>query len=155
MAAERWLNCTNQENREKVFAETGVRWSELTRLPYWDPFRHGIVDPMHNLFLGIAQRHCRYIWGMDRSVSPSKRIAPHSAEEQSNQLQKALEIIKQGNEKALNRLRRTYLATIAHDNSVYVRSKGKLPTKADYASALIEWVILPLKLNVIVKLIII
>lgn len=141
----RWLNASNQEARERIFAETGVRFSELMRLPYWDPFRHGVVDPMHNLFLGSVQRHCRSLWGMDRSVSPNKRTQPHSTEEQSRDLQKAVKAIGEGNEAALVRLRRTYLATVAHDNAVYVQSKGKSPTKAEYASALVKWVIFLLK----------
>jgi hypothetical protein len=144
-AGERWLNASNQEARERIFAETGVRWSELMRLPYWDPFKHGVVDAMHNLFLGNAQRHCRYLWGMDRSVSPNKRIEPHSTEEQSRELQKAVKAIGEGDTVALARLRRTYLATIAHDNAVYVQSKGKSPTKAEYASALVNWVIFVLE----------
>ncbi|XP_066924647.1 uncharacterized protein [Clytia hemisphaerica] len=32
----------------------GVRYSELFRLPYFDPIKMHVVDPMHNLFLGIA-----------------------------------------------------------------------------------------------------
>src|SRR6266496_122623 len=32
-----------------------VRWSEMLRLPYFNPIRHLIVDPMHCLFLGIAK----------------------------------------------------------------------------------------------------
>lgn len=40
---------------EKIRTEerkTGVRFSELFRLPYHDPIRSHVIDPMHNLFLG-------------------------------------------------------------------------------------------------------
>src|ERR1051325_9500163 len=42
--------------------ETGVRWSEFLRLPYFDPIRFLIIDPMHCLFLGIARWIVKRIW---------------------------------------------------------------------------------------------
>ena len=33
---------------------TGYKWSELLRLPYWEPSHMLPVDPMHCLFLGKA-----------------------------------------------------------------------------------------------------
>ncbi|CAB5354474.1 unnamed protein product [Rhizophagus irregularis] len=42
-------------SRDTHFKEHGVRWSELLRLPYMDPIRFAVVDPMHCLFLGIAK----------------------------------------------------------------------------------------------------
>ena len=32
-----------------------MRWTELLRLPYMDPIRFAVVDPMHCLFLGVAK----------------------------------------------------------------------------------------------------
>jgi len=140
-AAERWLYSTSKEDREAVFAETGIRWSELMRLPYWNPLRHGVVDAMHNLLLGDAQSHCRSLWKMDRGVAPNKRIAPHSTEQQKDSFAQAVAAIKIGNERRLNNLRRTYLKVIAEDNRVHVPSKKKnKATKAEYASALVQWV---------------
>jgi hypothetical protein len=53
--AQEWLECNSKSSREKHFKEHGVRWSELLRLPYMDPIRFAVVDPMHCLFLGIAK----------------------------------------------------------------------------------------------------
>ena len=39
----------------------GVRYSELLRLPYFDVIRFHVVDPMHNLFLGLA-KHTMSTW---------------------------------------------------------------------------------------------
>ena len=39
-----------------------MRWSELLRLPYFDPIRFITVDPMHCLFLGIAKWMVKRIW---------------------------------------------------------------------------------------------
>ena len=36
--------------------ETGVRYTILLELPYFDPARMCIIDPMHNLFLGTAKK---------------------------------------------------------------------------------------------------
>ena len=46
----------NSDAAKSRFAkQTGVRWSELLRLPYFDPIQFLTVDPMHCLFLGIAK----------------------------------------------------------------------------------------------------
>ena len=39
----------------------GTRYSELFQLPYYDIIHHHVVDPMHNLFLGIA-KHAVHTW---------------------------------------------------------------------------------------------
>ncbi|CAB4473725.1 unnamed protein product [Rhizophagus irregularis] len=53
--AHEWLQCNSKSSRNTHFKEYGVRWSELLRLPYMDPIRFAVVDPMHCLFLGIAK----------------------------------------------------------------------------------------------------
>ena len=53
--AQRWLQCNSRSVRDSYFKEYGVRWSELLRLPYMDPIRFAVVDPMHCLFLGVAK----------------------------------------------------------------------------------------------------
>ncbi|TFK82411.1 hypothetical protein K466DRAFT_468385, partial [Polyporus arcularius HHB13444] len=40
------------DTRKNIFEKHGLRWSELLRLPYWDPTRFAVIDTMHNLFLG-------------------------------------------------------------------------------------------------------
>jgi hypothetical protein len=41
-----------------------VRWSELLRLPYFDPTRFVVIDAMHNLFLGLINKHFQDILGI-------------------------------------------------------------------------------------------
>lgn len=43
-------------------SEKGCRYSVLLKLPYFDPIRMSIIDPMHNLYLGTAKRIINYIW---------------------------------------------------------------------------------------------
>lgn len=63
--ADSWHNATSDAERHAIFEEYGLRWSELLRLPYWDPTLFVLLDTMHALFLGDLHRHCRDVWGMD------------------------------------------------------------------------------------------
>jgi hypothetical protein len=54
-AARQWLHYQTQYEREKHFLDTGVRWSELYRLNYFNPVTFMVVDPMHCLFLGVGK----------------------------------------------------------------------------------------------------
>ena len=50
-----WHHCKSDASRKQTVKQTGVRWSELLHLPYFDPVKFITVDPMHCLFLGIAK----------------------------------------------------------------------------------------------------
>ncbi|KAF5343750.1 hypothetical protein D9758_015346 [Tetrapyrgos nigripes] len=63
--AAQWLECQTSEERDTIFLQNGIRWSELLNLPYWDPIRFTVIDSMHCFYLRILQRHCRELWGMD------------------------------------------------------------------------------------------
>ncbi|KJA18107.1 hypothetical protein HYPSUDRAFT_107459, partial [Hypholoma sublateritium FD-334 SS-4] len=56
-SAQRYLDAEDDKERETIFKETGIRWSELLRLPYFDPSRFVVIDAMHNLFLGLIKEH--------------------------------------------------------------------------------------------------
>lgn len=43
---------SEQKSLENDF---GIRYSVLLKLPYFDPIRFAVVDPMHNLFLGTGK----------------------------------------------------------------------------------------------------
>jgi hypothetical protein len=57
-----WRRCKSNAGRKRFIKETGVRWSELLRLSYFDPICFVVVDPMHCLFLGIARWIVKRIW---------------------------------------------------------------------------------------------
>jgi hypothetical protein len=84
---------------------------------------------------------------MDRSVAPNKHVASHSAEQQKDSFDQAVAAIKATNERKLNNLRRTYLQAITEDNRVHVPSRKNKATKAEYASALIQWVSIKLSVR--------
>ncbi|TFK58258.1 hypothetical protein BDN72DRAFT_743417, partial [Pluteus cervinus] len=58
-AAEAWKNATSESERKKLYKASGVYYSELLRLPYWEPIQFALLDAMHNLFLGDLKTHCR------------------------------------------------------------------------------------------------
>lgn len=64
-SACRWRDATSAEERNEIFKETGIRWAVLYYLEYWDPTKMLASDPMHNLFLGLVQYHCRVVMGID------------------------------------------------------------------------------------------
>jgi hypothetical protein len=56
------VTCKSDTSQKRFTKNTGVRWSELLRLPYFDPIKFIVVDPMHCLFLGIARWIVKRIW---------------------------------------------------------------------------------------------
>lgn len=68
--------------RNRHFKKHGIRWSELLRLPYWDPVRFTVIEFSHNIS-NNAERHLRVLFGMDaelpdglgdQEVPPEKKI---------------------------------------------------------------------------------
>ncbi|KIM35125.1 hypothetical protein M413DRAFT_40765, partial [Hebeloma cylindrosporum] len=47
----------DEKARDRVFNSSGIRHSELERLPYFDVTKSLVVDPMHNLLLGLVKEH--------------------------------------------------------------------------------------------------
>lgn len=47
--------CTTKMARNELESKYGCRYSELLQLPYFDPIRMTIIDPMHNLYLGTTK----------------------------------------------------------------------------------------------------
>lgn len=47
--------------QQAIVSEFGVRYSILQELPYFDPIRHHVIDPMHNLLLGTSKM-MMYMW---------------------------------------------------------------------------------------------
>ncbi|KAH9924357.1 hypothetical protein B0H21DRAFT_712451, partial [Amylocystis lapponica] len=48
--------------REQFVKEFATRYTELSRLPYFNIIRQVVIDPMHNLFLGLVKTHFYHIW---------------------------------------------------------------------------------------------
>jgi len=63
-AAQKYHDAISDKEQSSQFERTGLRWSELLRLPYFDIARCVIVDSMHNLFLGLIKEHFTGILGI-------------------------------------------------------------------------------------------
>ena len=62
--ASRFEAAKDEETRAELFKRSGMRWSELLRLPYFDIVQCVVVDAMHNLFLGLIKEHFTGILGI-------------------------------------------------------------------------------------------
>lgn len=96
--AEQWRDAEDETTRLQIFEAHGIRWTPLLKLPYFDPIRFTVVDTMHNFFLGLLQRHCRGIWGMDLGLEdgdgtakPRKTAPSQPSEERMQEARTALE----------------------------------------------------------------
>lgn len=52
----KYAKITNKAKREEFVKKEGTRFSQLSRLPYFDLVRGIVIDPMHNLILGEPAR---------------------------------------------------------------------------------------------------
>ena len=53
--------CKTQNAQKEVEQKYGCRYSVLLQLPYFDPVRMCVIDPMHNLLVGTA-RYMISVW---------------------------------------------------------------------------------------------
>lgn len=63
-----WLNAATPELRLQIMNRYGVRYSILHRFDHYDPVRHTVIEPAHNVMLGNLKRHCRHFFRMDVQV---------------------------------------------------------------------------------------
>jgi hypothetical protein len=54
-AAEEWRNARTKKEQARVAQSTGVKYSVLLQLDYWNPIRHVVVDSLHCFWLGICR----------------------------------------------------------------------------------------------------
>ncbi|KAJ2912507.1 hypothetical protein MD484_g7906, partial [Candolleomyces efflorescens] len=62
-AALDWRNAKTKAQRKASFKRTGIRYSVLLELDYWNPVSYVVIDGMHTLFLGIVRHHFRVVVG--------------------------------------------------------------------------------------------
>ena len=105
--ANQWLELPTVKERDAFYRKHLIRYSELLRLPYWDPTRFIMIDTMHNLLLGNLERHCRELWGMDFAVDDGDGLQaapkPSKRELDSQQVANAWSILHHGTDQELVR----------------------------------------------------
>ena len=142
VAAQKMRDATTLKDRRALFAKSGVRWSELLRLPYFDPTRFTVIDAMHNLYLGEFKHHCSQVLGIDvrdQDKQPgASKIPMHTPTQQRQELQKAVKAIIEGSDRVLKTIRKGYLLALAQLNAVSL--PGTSFVKCDIVDALVDWV---------------
>ncbi|KAF9455222.1 hypothetical protein BDZ94DRAFT_1375542 [Collybia nuda] len=87
-----WLNTTTKSGRNIQAKKTGVRWTPLHRLEYWDPVKHVVLGFMHNWLEGILKHHLRILWGIgpdkgdDRDVEDNDQVSDTDVSESASEL---------------------------------------------------------------------
>ena len=70
--ATQYLMAKNEEEQSQLIKLRGVHYSVLLEIPYFDPIRFYVADPMHNLLLGIA-KHIMETW-TNRGILTMKKF---------------------------------------------------------------------------------
>jgi len=79
------LKCATTASKETLQTKSGVKYSVLIELPYFDPIRFTIIDPMHSVYLGIAKHVMKKLWlqngilGLDKMAVIQARVDSFTA----------------------------------------------------------------------------
>ncbi|KIO12089.1 hypothetical protein M404DRAFT_80565, partial [Pisolithus tinctorius Marx 270] len=60
--ADQWHLAKTSDEWDFIAKTYGVQFSELLRLPYWNPIWFMVLDSMHAFFLHALPQHIWYIW---------------------------------------------------------------------------------------------
>ncbi|SMN01974.1 hypothetical protein SPONN_281 [uncultured Candidatus Thioglobus sp.] len=76
---ESWVVRTNEKHRQNITKRKGLeskfgcRYSSLLELPYFDPIKMTILDPMHNLYLGTS-KYILKLWMKQEVLDQAKCV---------------------------------------------------------------------------------
>lgn len=105
--AEAW-KAAPSKTQKTLFEKHGIRYSELLRLPYWDPLSYVVIDSMHGILLGLLRHHCRVLWGMNIQAADGDGLRPPQAAKKngptSETMAEADIILRQGTNAELDTL---------------------------------------------------
>jgi len=129
--AMQWRDAPSEAARCALYDKHGIRWSELLRLPYWDPTKFTLLDTMHTLLLVLIQKHCCEVWGMDDQFDDGPGATydklimnqPPSYE----QIQNGIRILRTGTVNDLHKLSESVLRFMCQELQIrFGGKKGKL-----------------------------
>lgn len=137
-----WRDAESTIQRDKIFKDHGVRWSEFWRLDYWDAVTFTTVDTMHAQWINSVEHHLYDTWGIDPNAGcsdgkliPKDRFKRPSAKEMVIGIQALNKALEKSNTNPLNDLNKSVLFYMCFDHDL--RRAG---TKAQLAAALMDWV---------------
>ncbi|MBW0503282.1 hypothetical protein O181_042997 [Austropuccinia psidii MF-1] len=79
-----WKSTESKESREQLAKKTGIQWSKLNWLPYWDPVQCFTLGVMHNWYKGVLQHHLRFQWVFNSAFVKEVLIKNESSEAYSD-----------------------------------------------------------------------
>jgi hypothetical protein len=133
--AEAWRDAETLKARKKIFSDHGVRWSELWRLPYWDPTRMLVVDSMHCILEGLVHYHCRRVLRIDaevaRAVDPQQPAFLYPWLPYSSNVPEEFRNLKEGEIKQVHDIQQLLMLPInsgddtLSDSQLHTRLSGK------------------------------
>ncbi|KNZ45917.1 hypothetical protein VP01_76g15 [Puccinia sorghi] len=59
-------NAKTNSKRKRIVTRHGVRYFVLLKLPYFDLTDNSVVEPMHNIFLGLLRHHSTKFFGLKK-----------------------------------------------------------------------------------------
>lgn len=121
--ATAWRDADEAE-RSELFYRTGIRWTELLRLPYWDPTRYVVLDTMHLCYLGNYKRHCRAVWGMSVTIADGDGFVQKAIPDE-DMVELAWEIVRGGTESELKKIKADALRQICIELLIVERDNKK------------------------------
>jgi hypothetical protein len=88
---EEYRNLTSKTARQKFVKDNATRYTQLSRLPYFDLVQQTVIDPMHNLVLGefilhifvkittvptlgLVKTHFYAIWVQGKILCPNHKL---------------------------------------------------------------------------------
>ncbi|KAK0495389.1 hypothetical protein EDD18DRAFT_1075890 [Armillaria luteobubalina] len=71
--AEALCDAGTIKERDRIFKDYGVHWSELWRLPYWNPLQMLVIDSMHCILEGLVHYHCLNVLEIDNTKAGKAR----------------------------------------------------------------------------------
>jgi hypothetical protein len=136
--AEEWKNAPTEAAQQKLFKKHGMRWSELWRLPYWDPTKQLVVDAMHCLLENLAHSHVRDVPAFTRAAASKKTnitAFSHQFREYYDQLPVKLKEHEKGQTSSIHSLLTMPISDLAESSTVADDATMTEPTVHDEASA--------------------
>ncbi len=138
--ASAWKAAESTAERSRLYRRNGIRWSELLRLPYWDPTKFVVLDCMHSLLLGDLKRHCREIWGMDFRLDDDEyHVTPDGKSYfvSEDELRRGRHVLEHGTDKDVASLSYNIIRMLCKDTGS-IRYSNK--TKGQLIPALLQYV---------------
>ena len=160
LAAEQWRTASSSGAAKSIVDSSGVRYTELWRLPYLNPAKQLVVDPAHCILEGLVPRHFREVMGLaatspplGTSISHSFRAGPEStagwSENDKRQISELHQILLQpldcSDKAALTSklCKRNLKPLVFICDDLNIRPQRDKALKLDWARALAEWVGFP------------